>query len=211
MIVKLVLFFIALNLYDITVARLKYGGGGDWYNDPSIIPNLCREINRRTEVKANEEQKIISASDKELFDYPFIFLTGHGNIKFTDEEVVRLRRWLESGGFLYADDDYGMDTSFRREMKRIFPQKDLVELPFDHEIYHIFYKFPQGLPKIHKHEGKPPQGFGIFCGGRLAVFYTFETNISDGWAEPEIHNDPPHKREDAFKMGINIVVYALTH
>lgn len=209
--IKLVLFFIVLNLYDITVTRLKYGGGGDWYNDPSAIPNLCREVNRRTEVKANEEQKIISVSDKELFDSPFIFLTGHGNIKFTDEEVVRLRRWLESGGFLYVDDDYGMDPSFRREMKRIFPKKELVELPFDHEIYHIFYKFPQGLPKIHKHEGKPPQGFGIFCGGRLAVFYTFETNISDGWADPEIHNDPPQKREDAFKMGINIILYALTH
>jgi len=211
MMIKLVLFFIVLNLYDITVTRLKYGGGGDWYNDPSAIPNLCREVNRRTEVKANEEQKIISVSDKELFDSPFIFLTGHGNIKFTDEEVVRLRRWLESGGFLYVDDDYGMDPSFRREMKRIFPEKELVELPFDHEIYHIFYKFPQGLPKIHKHEGKPPQGFGIFCGGRLAVFYTFETNISDGWANPEIHNDPPQKREDAFKMGINIILYALTH
>ncbi len=211
MMIKLVLFFIVLNLYDITVTRLKYGGGGDWYNDPSAIPNLCREVNRRTEVKANEEQKIISVSDKELFDSPFIFLTGHGNIKFTDEDVVRLRRWLESGGFLYVDDDYGMDPSFRREMKRIFPEKELVELPFDHEIYHIFYKFPQGLPKIHKHEGKPPQGFGIFCGGRLAVFYTFETNISDGWADPEIHNDPPQKREEAFKMGINIILYALTH
>jgi len=207
----LLLFPQILSAQELVIARVKYGGGGDWYNDPSIIPNLSREINKRTSLKAQEEQAVVSLADEELFNYPFIFLTGHGNIKFTDREIRNLRTYLTSGGFLYADDDYGMDESFRREIKRVFPDKELVELPFDHEIYHIFYDFSNGLPKIHKHDGKPPQGFGMFHEGRLILFYTYETNISDGWADPEVHNDPQEKREEAFKLGINIVMYALTH
>ncbi len=195
----------------ITIARLRYGGGGDWYNDPSIIPNLSIEVSRRTNIRIAEREAVVSAADAELFLYPFLFMTGHGNVRFTDEEVHRLRGYFEAGGFLYADDDYGMDESFRREMKRIFPEGELVELPLDFPVYHVPYDFPEGLPKIHKHEGKPPQGFGIFLGGRLAVYYTYESNISDGWADPDVHGDSGEVREKAFKMGINIIVYALTH
>jgi len=196
---------------DLTIARLKYSGGGDWYNDPSIIPNLARELNRRTTVRANEEQAILSLSDEALFRFPFLYITGHGNIVFTEKEMERLRNHLTHGGFLYADDDYGMDPYFRREMKKVFPDKEFVELPFDHPIYHLLYPFPEGLPKIHKHDNKPPKGYGLFHEGRMIVYYTYETNISDGWADPHVHNDPEEKREEAFQMGINIVLYALTH
>ncbi len=187
------------------LARLKYGGGGDWYNDPDAVPNLCKELNRRTNIKVSEDEAHISLTDERLYNYPFLFMTGHGNIGFTDEEVKRLRRFLETGGFLYADDDYGMDQSFRREMKKVFPGNDLVELPFDHPVYHQVYDFDQGPPKIHEHEQGPPQGLGIFIGDRLVVYYTFNTNISDGWTEA--HNDPAEVREQALRMGINIVAY----
>ena len=196
---------------ELKVARLKYSGGGDWYNDPSMIPNLCAELRNRTSIDAENDQVVVAVSDDELFRYPFIFMTGHGNISFSDLEVDRLRSYLTNGGILYCDDDYGIDEHFRREMKRVFPDKDMVEIPFSHEIYHIFYDFPDGLPKIHKHDGKPPMGYGIFHEGRMVVYYTYETNISDGWADPEVHNDPPEKREAAFRMGVNIVMYALTH
>ncbi len=199
------------NPHRLTIARLKYSGGGDWYNDPSIIPNLAREINRRTTTRVNEEEATVEIKTPELFQYPFLFMTGHGNIDLSQQEAKRLRLYLTHGGFLYADDDYGMDKAFRREIKKVFPDKELVELPSDFPIYHCFYDFPHGLPKIHKHDGKPPQGFGIFDQGRLVVFYTYETNISDGWADPDVHKDPPEKREAAFRMGINIVTYALMH
>lgn len=198
-----------LSSYDLTIARLKYDGGGDWYNDPDIIPNLAQELNKRTTLKVNPQQAIVSLNDENLFDYPFIFMTGHGNIEFSDYEVKRLREYLRSGGFLYADDDYGMDKYFRREIKKVFPGLKLEELPFSHPIYRCFYDFPHGLPKIHKHNGKPPKGYGIFYEGRLVVFYTYETNISDGWTDA--HDDPPDKREEAFKMGINIIIYAMTN
>jgi len=194
----------------LTIARVKYQGGGDWYNDPESLPNLCRELNRRTTVEADEEQAIVSVEDDALFSYPILFMTGHGNIRFTEKEVARLRTYLTHGGFLYADDDYGMDEAFRREMEKVFPHNAFVELPRDHPIYRAHYEFPNGLPKIHEHAGKRPQGFGIFYGERLVVLYTYETNISDGWADPETHEDLPAKREQAFRLGINIVVYALT-
>jgi hypothetical protein len=196
---------------ELVIARLKYSGGGDWYNDASMIPNLCAEINARTSIDAAGEQVVVAIADDELFRYPFIFMTGHGNISFSDLEAQRLRTYLTNGGFLYCDDDYGIDEHFRREMQRVFPDKELVEIPFSHEIYHVFYDFPDGLPKIHEHDGKPPKGYGIFNEGRMVVYYTYETNISDGWADPEVHNDPPEKREGAFRMGVNIVMYALTH
>ncbi|RKZ21499.1 hypothetical protein DRQ18_04365, partial [bacterium] len=147
----------------------------------------------------------------EIFSHPFVFVTGHGNIVFSEEEIKNIRRYLENGGFIYVDDDYGMDEYIRREIMRIFPSRKLVEVPFDHPIYHIFYDFPQGLPKIHEHYKGPPKGYGIFMDGRLALFYTYNTNISDGWADPEVHRDPPLKRELAIKMGINILLYALTY
>lgn len=194
----------------LTIARLKYRGGGDWYNDPSIIPNLAQEINKRTKVKVNTSETILSLSDEELFRYPFLFMTGHGNIKLSKDESKILRTYLTNGGFLYADDDYGMDEGFRREMKKVFPDKELIEVPYDHPIYHSFYDL-DALPKIHKHDGGVPRGFGMFDKGRMVLFYTYETNISDGWADPEVHNDSPEKREQAFMMGVNIFLYALTH
>lgn len=194
---------------NFVVARLKYEGGGDWYNDADIIPNLAQELNKRTNIKTDITEKVVSLNDDNLFQYPFVFVTGHGNINLSEEEVKNLREFLTDGGFLYADDDYGMDESFRREMKRAFPDIDLVELPVDHPIYHMIYNFPNGLPKIHEHYEGPPKGLGLYYQGRLVVFYSWNSNISDGWTEA--HNDPSEKREDAFKMGINIVAYALTH
>lgn len=193
-----------------TIARLKYGGGGDWYNDRSILPNMLAELHKRTGMLVQKEQEVVELSDDRLFSYPFLFMTGHGNIAFSAEEVERLRLYLENGGFLFADDDYGMDGSFRREIKKIIPQTQLVELPFLHPVYRSFYQFPDGLPKIHEHDHKPPRGYGLMLEGKLVVFYTYETNISDGWADVEVHNDTPVKREAAFKMGTNIIIYALT-
>jgi hypothetical protein len=191
------------------IARLKYGGGGDWYNDPDAIPNLCRELNRRTNIRASEDEVQVSLMDEKLYATPFLFMTGHGNVSLTDQEVTRLRRFLEAGGFLYADDDYGMDPAFRRELARVFPNNELVELPSGHMIYHQVYDFPDGLPKTHEHEEGPPQGYGLFLGGRMAVYYTYNTNISDGWTEA--HDDPPEVRELAFRMGVNIVSYFLNN
>ncbi|MCX7784686.1 MAG: DUF4159 domain-containing protein [candidate division WOR-3 bacterium] len=194
---------------NLIIARLKYSGGGDWYNDPDAIPNLAKEMNKRTNLKTEEYEKVVSLNDEKLFNYPFLFMTGHGNVTFSDDEVRRLRTYLILGGFLYADDDYGMDESFRREIKKVFPENELVELPYEHPIYHLIYKFPSGLPKIHEHYEGAPKGYGIFYQGRLVVFYTWNSNISDGWTEA--HDDPIEKREEAFKMGINIIAYALTH
>ena len=194
-----------------TIARLKYDGGGDWYSDPSSLPNLLVFISEHTTIRVAEREARVSVMDEALFNYPYLYLTGHGNIRFSEEEAARLRHYLISGGFLHADDNYGMDASFRREMKRVFPDKELVELPFTHPIYRAHFDFPAGLPKIHEHDGKPPQGLGLFHEGRLIVFYTYETDLGDGWEDPEVHNDPPEKRRRALEMGTNIVVYALTH
>jgi len=192
-----------------TVARLKYHGGGDWYNDPCIIPNLLKFMKENTNVDVAADEKRVEITDQALFSYPVVFMTGHGRISFSDEEAEILSRYLTHGGFLYADDDYGMDTFFRQEIKKVFPDKQLLELPFSHPIYHVHYEFPNGLPKIHEHDGGPPHGYGIFHEGRLVVFYTFNTNISDGWADPDVHGDPPEKRLEALKMGTDIMVYAL--
>jgi hypothetical protein len=194
------------------IARVKYGGGGDWYNDPSAIPNLCHYIKSHTRVDILEEDVHVTLTDEKLFSYPILFLTGHGRIALTDAETTALRSYLMNGGFLYADDDYGMDSFFRDTMKQVFPERSLVELPFSHGLYRIHYRFENGLPKIHEHDGKPPQGFGVFDdSGRLMVFYTYETNISDGWADPQVHEDPPEKREAALMMGANIILWALLH
>jgi hypothetical protein len=194
-----------------TIARVKYGGGGDWYVGQTQIPNLLKGLGERTTMETADKQEVIKLTDKELYSYPFIYMTGHGNVSFTEDEVEALRLYLTRGGFLWANDDYGMDKSFRREMKRVFPGKDLVEVPFDHELYHCYYDFPGGLPKIHEHDGKPPRGYGIFHEGRMVVFYEYESDIGDGLENPEVHNDPPEKREQALRMAINIVIYALTH
>ena len=193
----------------LTIARVKYNGGGDWYNDPEAIPNLARELKFRAGIETNIEQRVVALTDELLFSSPLLFLTGHGEVRWTNSEVLNLRSYLKNGGFLYADDDYGMDKAFRREMKRVFPNKEFTELPFTHPIYHIIYSFPDGPPKHHEHNGKRPQGLGLFHDGRLIVYYTYESNISDGWADAKTHGDPPDKRESAFKMGVNIFAYAL--
>jgi len=196
---------------QLIIARLQYGGGGDWYWGRSAIPNMQNYLLKNTNLEIAAEETSISPDDDRIFNYPFIFLTGHGNIRFTDEQVKRLGRYFRAGGFLFANDSYGLDQTLRRELKRILPESELVELPFSHEIYHCYNDFPEGLPKIHKHDGKPPQGFGIFLDGRMAVFYVYESDIGDGWEDPEVHKDPPEKREAALKMGTNVIIYALTH
>jgi hypothetical protein len=196
----------------LAIARVKYDGGGDWYNDPSAIPNLCEFIQKETNIDIHTDEAKISILDESLFTYPILFLTGHGKITFSDEEAERLRNYLLQGGFLYADDDYGMDSYFRKMMQQVFPDRSLAELPFSHDIYHAHFQFDHGLPKIHEHDNKPPQGFGILDDrNRLMVFYTYETNISDGWVDPRVYNDPPEKRETALRIGTNIIVYALMH
>lgn len=200
----------AQNNAGFQMVRLKYSGGGDWYNDPSSEVNLLKFIQANTNIKVNPEYKFVDIASDEIYSYPFLFLTGHGNVNFSNEEAKRLRTYLENGGFLYIDDDYGLDKPIRREMKKVFPDKDFIELPFSNKIFNIYYKFPNGTPKTHEHDGKPPQSFGIFIGDRMAVLYTYESNPSDGWADPEVHNDPPDKRTEALKFGTNIVIYALS-
>lgn len=197
--------------YDFTIARLKYSGGGDWYSDPSSLPNLLEAINERTTIRAAPREENVEITDPKLFQYPYLYMTGHGKVRFSDEDIKILRKYFAAGGFLHADDNYGMDSTFRKEIEKVFPDSPLIELPFDHDIYHSFYKFPNGLPKIHEHDSESPQGFGIFYDDQLVVFYTYESDLGDGWEDPDVHNDPPEKREDAIRMGINIIVYSLTH
>ena len=192
------------------IARLKYQGGGDWYNDSSAEVNLLNFIQQNTNIKVDARYQFVDLSSDEIFSYPFLFMTGHGNIVFSKDEVYRLRTYLENGGFLYIDDDYGLDNAVRREMKKVFPQDDFVELPFSYGLYHSLYKFESGPPKTHEHDKKSPQGFGIFVNERLAVYYTFESNPSDGWTDATVHNDPAEKREEALKFGTNIVIWALS-
>jgi hypothetical protein len=192
------------------IARVKYGGGGDWYNDPSSELNMLRFLKKHTGIDVDVRTEVyVEVGSERLFSYPFLFMTGHGSIHLTDREAANLRAYMENGGFLYVDDDYGFDKAFRREIKKVFPDRELVELPFDHPIYRSHFVFPNGLPKIHEHDNKPPQGFGIFHEGRLVLFYTYESNLADGWADPEVHDNPEEVREKAFQMGLNIIVYAL--
>jgi hypothetical protein len=195
----------------VRIGRLKYAGGGDWYNDPSAEVNLLTFVRQQTGIEVDARYQAVEIGSEQLFTYPVTFLTGHGNIAFSDREVRLLRSYLENGGFLYADDDYGMDKTFRREMKKVFPEKEFVELPYSFGLYHSPFSFPSGPPKTHEHDKKSPQAFGMFHNGRLVVYFTYESNPSDGWADPEVHNDPPAKREEALRFGTNILVWALTH
>jgi hypothetical protein len=194
----------------LTVARLRYGGGGDWYANPSSLPNLLEAIRERTGIPVAEREAVVEPLDPALRDHVFVHMTGHGNVVFTPEERAALRGWLEDGGFLHADDNYGMDEAFRREMAALFPDRPMVELPPDHPVFHVFYRFPEGLPKIHEHDGNPPQAFGIYHEGRLVVVYTYETDLGNGWEDQEAHDNPPELREQALRMGVNLFVYALT-
>ena len=193
------------------IERLKYTGGGDWYNDPNEEINLLRFVQQNTLIDVNPVYEFVEISDDKFFTYPFIFMTGHGNITFSEFEVKRLRTYLENSGFLYADDDYGMDKAFRREIKKVFPEQELVELPYSYGLYRSHYNFPNGPPKVHAHDEKPAQGFGLFHKGRLVVYYTYESNPSDGWNDPEVHGNTPEKHEEALRFGTNIIVWSLTH
>ena len=195
--------------YGVRIARVKYGGGGDWYSDPSSIPNWLNEFEKRTGIPTHSEEKVVSLTDENLRAYPFLYITGHGTIRLNDGEIDALRGHLESGGFLYADDNYGMDTSFRAMVAELFPEESLEEIPNTHAIYHVFYDLP-GLPKIHEHDGKAPQGFGVELNGRLVIFYTYESDIGDGLEDARVHDDPEEKRELAVKMAVNILMFAIT-
>ncbi len=192
------------------IARLKYGGGGDWYEDRTSLVNLLRFARERTSIAlAGDKESIVEPASAALFQYPFVFACGHGNIKFTPDEVVNMRQYLTTGGFLWVDDDFGISVSLRREMKRVFPEAEFVELPFSHPIFHQLYDFPHGMPKVHEHDGGPPRAFGIVHDGRLAVLFTFDTDLGDGLEDEEVHHDPKEKREAAARMALNIVQYAL--
>ena len=191
------------------IGRLHYEGGGDWYANPSSIPNLLKAIGARTTLKVAPAEKVVTLNSDDLWSVPFLHMTGHGNVRFSETDLVTLRQWLTQGGFLHADDNYGMDESIRRELTRLFPDRRLVEVPLDHPIYHLVYDFPRGIPKIHEHDGKPAQGFGIFIDGRLVVFYSYETDLGDGWEDPAVHNDTPDQHEKALRMGVNLFAYAV--
>jgi hypothetical protein len=193
----------------LTIGRLHYDGGGDWYANPSSLPNLLRAVRERTGLRTAASEVTVTLGGDELWTVPYLYMTGHGNVKFSDRDLETLRRWIGQGGFLHADDNYGLDESFRREIGRLFPDRELVEVPLAHPIYRLVYDFPQGIPKIHEHDGKPAQGFGIFLDGRLAVFYSYESDLGDGWEDPAVHRDPPEKREAALRMGVNLFAYAV--
>lgn len=194
---------------SITVARLQYDGGGDWYANPSSLPNLLAAVRERTGIPVARREATVTALDPALRDHPYLYMTGHGNVAFTPTERSALRDYLLAGGFLHADDNYGLDESFREEMAEIFPDAELVEIPADHPVFHTLYDFPDGLPKIHEHDGNPPQAFGIFIDGRMVVFYSYESDLGDGWEDEAVHDDSPQIREQALRMGVNVFLFAL--
>jgi len=194
----------------LTIARLHYDGGGDWYANPSSLPNLLRAVRERTGLRVAERERVVQLTDVDLWDVPYLYMTGHGNVVFSDREIAALRQYLTQGGFLHADDNYGMDAAFRREIQRVFPDHPLVEVPLDHPVYHLVYELPAGLPKVHEHDGKPAQGFGVFVDGRLVVYYSYESDLGDGWEDATVHGDPPDVREAALRMGVNLFAYAVS-
>tara|TARA_B100000287_G_scaffold229864_1_gene216604 strand:+ start:669 stop:1316 length:648 start_codon:yes stop_codon:yes gene_type:complete len=193
-----------------SIARVQYGGGGDWYSDPSSLPNLLRFISQKTPLSVDFEETRIKLTDDHASHFPYLYLTGHGNVKFSENEIIALRSILLNGGFMHADDNYGMDKSFRREIKRVFPNKDFVPLPNDHIIFTNYFKFPNGLPKVHEHDNKPATAFGLYEGERMILLYTYESDLGDGWEDPSVHGDPWEIREASLKMGVNIVYFVLT-
>lgn len=193
------------------IARVKYSGGGDWYGNKTSLNNLLAFLKKNTNIDAAEKEVYVELTDEALFGHSFLYLAGHGNIKFSDQEAERLRVFLSNGGFLWADDDYGMDQFFRREMKKVFPEADFVALPLSHEIFHNQFDFDAGLPKVHEHDGGPPQAYGLFVNGRLTCFYSKNTDVSDGMEDLSIHNIDAQTHLSALRMGANIVIYALTN
>lgn len=195
---------------QLKIARLKYNGGGDWYADKTALPNLARFCNRELGMNLATEEDNVEVGSPDIYSYPYIYMTGHGNVVFSPDEAANLRNYLIGGGFLHIDDNYGLDKFIRIELKKVFPELELVELPFTHPIYHQKFQFPNGLPKIHEHDGKPPQGFGLIYEGRLVAFYTYECDLGNGWEDQSIYNDPEAKRQEALKMGANIISYCFT-
>lgn len=211
-IVLLLLVFVASQsaIAQLKIGKLKYNGGGDWYANKTALPNLIRFCNKELNLSLELEEDAVEVGSEELFNYPYVYMTGHGNVVFSPDDAANLRNYLIAGGFLHIDDNYGLDKFVRIELKKVFPELELIELPFDHPIYHQKYEFAKGLPKIHEHDGKPAQGFGLIYEGRLVAFYSFECDLGNGWEDQRIHNDPAAKREEALRMGANIISYAFT-
>lgn len=210
----LVIFVASFQGYGQTltrIAKLKYNGGGDWYANKTALPNLIKFSSVEIGTNLYPEEDIVEVGSRDLFLYPYIYMTGHGNVVFSEAEAANLRKYLIGGGFLHLDDNYGLDKFIRLELKKVFPELELIELPFDHPIYHQKFDFPDGLPKIHEHDGKPAQGLGLIYEGRLVVFYSFESDLGNGWEDQRIHNDPETKRLEALRMGANILSYCFTN
>jgi hypothetical protein len=204
------LLFFSFQSYSqkgVQIALLKYNGGGDWYANPTSLTNLIKFCNDNLKTNLVPDYATVEVGSPEIFNYPFIHMTGHGNWYLNDQEAQNLRNYLSGGGFLHIDDNYGLNPYVRPQLKKVFPELDLVELPFDHPIYHQKFEFPNGLPKIHEHDGKPPQGFGLIYEGRLVCFYSYETDLGDGWEDQEVHHDSDAKRLEALKMGANLISY----
>jgi hypothetical protein len=195
---------------QVKIAKLKYNGGGDWYANKTALPNLIEFCEQELKLPLDGKDYVVEVGSKEIYQYPYVYMTGHGNVVFSDDEAQNLRNYLISGGFLHIDDNYGLDQFIRLEMKKVFPEKDFVEIPFDHPIYHQKFKFKEGLPKIHEHDGKPAQGFGIIYEGRVICFYSYESDLGNGWEDQSIHKDPETVRLKALKMGANILSFAFT-
>jgi len=201
-------YLFSLNLNAQEVAILKYKGGGDWYSNPTALPNLIAYCNANINTKINPKPEAVEAGSIDIFQYPFLHMTGHGNVFFDEDDAENMRNYLVSGGFIHIDDNYGMRPYIEKELKKVFPNSELVEIPPNHPIFSIAYKFPDGLPKIHEHDGLPPKALGIFHEDRLILLFTYESDLGDGWEDPEVHNDPEAVREKALRMGANIIKYA---
>jgi Domain of unknown function (DUF4159) len=205
------LLFLTTSAFSQEIALLKYNGGGDWYANPTSLPNLIKYSNQTINTTLKSKPGVVEPSSPDLFSYPFVHMTGHGNVVFSDADQVNLRNYMQSGGFLHIDDNYGMDEFIRKEIKKLFPNNDLIEIPANHPIFQKPNVFANGLPKIHEHDGKRPQAFGIFINNRLVLLYTFECDLGDGWEDTDVHNDPKEVREKALKMGANILNYVFTY
>lgn len=203
--------FLLSIIYAQDVAILKYNGGGDWYSNPTAVPNLVAFANANINTKISKNPQSVAVSSEDIFNFPILFMTGHGNVFFSEDDAENLRNYLISGGFLHISDNYGLDKFIRKEMKKVFPKLEFKEIPSSHKIYNQTFKFPNGIPKIHEHDKKSAQGFGIFFEGRLLVFYDYETDLSDGWEDQIIHNNPQSVREKALKMGANIIELAFSN
>lgn len=205
------LVFFSFNVFSQQIAILEYNGGGDWYANPTALPNLIAFSNENNKTKIDSKPVAVKPNSLNIFNYPLVFITGHGNILFDEEEISNLRDYLTSGGFIHISDNYGIDKFIRREFKKIFPELEFLEVPFNHPIYHQNFEFDKGIPKIHEHDGKPPQGFGLFYEGQLVCFYDYESDLSDGWESQPVHNDPVEIRLKALQMGANIIQFSFTN